>query len=151
MKLEFPIECRVKSHGKISVPEQGCFVFCDPCYANKEDDWLAAFALTDWSEEASLFIIEDDQGTRAIVLTDGSELPKPLLETKLRGKHVFQGSVGVDTAAIGIYSMDYEPLTPEPFRTWIGDGIYPLAFWGRDGYVYAVAVLCDLRYYAEGW
>lgn len=151
MELQFPTECHVKTHDKIKVPERGVFLFSDPCYANEEDDWLAGIAFTEWAGEASLFSVEDEQGTRAIVLTDGSELPAALLQTRLAGPYVFQGSVGVDTGTIGIYTMDYVALIPEPLGTWIGDGMYPVAFWGRNGYVYAVAVLCDLRYYDNGW
>lgn len=128
-------------------------IIADPAYTGDEHDQMRGLYPPLW-DSATVYAIEDERGVRAVVVTDGSSVPPELLQAEAVGAFMFIDYIGIDTGQLGVYrdeGVGAEPTSFGIFDTYRGDGQYPVAAWGKNGDVYAYAVLTDQGYYDAAW
>jgi hypothetical protein len=130
-------------------------IFCDPANIHdwsSRDEW-GVEVYTFWRDlrirRAQVYAVMEGDTDRALVVTNGSAPPPPeLLEDELRGSFYIVSYIGVDSGQVGVYTgvMSLKWGAVER-STYMGDGIFPIVWWPRDGEIFAVAALTDIRYF----
>lgn len=138
-------------HGSYSFPFGLDLVFADPIYADGDDPMQVVYPDPDW-QQVRVFTLHDRRGTRALCVTSGALFPATLTDRILKGAFVILDSVGVDSGqlSVGVH-VDGQRQSLHTTDTYFGDGVYPIAIWGKDGVPYAFAVLMDVAYYDPNW